>query len=167
MAINAWVVADDEAYLVRLAGAGAAPGRAATVATESLDEIATKLRSAGPSVVDVSSAYTILRLVGRRLPGAACRSSARSTRRLAPCADLRIVQAPVVGVRMVIARRDHGDIPGWILLVARDDAEFVWDSIVDLGAVLRAATGRHAGRPAAGSAEASAPAAIGATGAPR
>ena len=66
--INAWVTSDDEAYLVRLAGAGAAPGRAATVATESLGEIATKLRSAGPAVVDVSSAYTILRLVGRRLP---------------------------------------------------------------------------------------------------
>ena len=48
-------------------------------------------------------------------------------------ADYRIVQAPVVGLRMVIARRDHGEIPGWILLVQREDALFAWDSIVDLG----------------------------------
>jgi glycine cleavage system aminomethyltransferase T len=131
--VNAWVTAEDEAYLVRLAGVGAAPGRAATVATESLDEIAAKLRSAGPSVVDVSSAYTILRLIGRRLPALMQElCSVDTSARAVP--DLRIVQAPVVGLRMVIARRDHGEIPGWILLVGRDDAEFVWDAIVELGA---------------------------------
>ena len=131
--INAWVPADDEAILVRAAGVGAAPGRAATVATESLGEISEKLRSAGPSVVDVSSAYTIFRLVGprlRELMQELCPVdlSARAV------ADLRIVQAPVAGSRMVLARRDHGDIPGFVLLVVRDEAEYVWDVMVELGA---------------------------------
>jgi glycine cleavage system aminomethyltransferase T len=131
--VNAWVTADDEAYLLRLAGVGAAPGRAPTVATESLDEIAAKLRSAGPSVVEVSSAYTILRLVGRRLPALMQElCSVDTSVRAVP--DLAIVQAPVVGLRMVTARRDHGEIPGWIFLVGRDDAEFAWDAIVGLGA---------------------------------
>jgi hypothetical protein len=164
--VNAWVTAGDEAYLVRLPGVGADPARAATGATESLDEIATRLRSAGPSVVDVSSAYTILRLAGRRLPAlmqelCSADTSARAV------ADFQIVQAPVVGVRMVIARRDHGEIPGWVLLVGRDDAEFVWDAIVDLGGSygLRP-VGMLAVRPPA-PADASAPAPIGATGATR
>ena len=130
--INAWVTAEDEACLVRLAGVGAGPGGAAMVATDSLDEIAVRLRSAGSSVVDVSSAYTILRLVGRRLPALMQElCSADTSARAVP--DLAIVQAPVVGLRMVIARRDHGEIPGWVFLVGRDDAEFAWDAIVDLG----------------------------------
>jgi 4-methylaminobutanoate oxidase (formaldehyde-forming) len=47
--------------------------------------------------------------------------------------DLRIVQAPVAGCRTVFARRDHGDVPGFVFLVVRDEAEFVWDVMVELG----------------------------------
>ena len=161
--INAWVVADDEVLLVdsrRRRG----PGRAATVATEIARRDRDQAALGRPSVIDVSSAYTILRLSGRRLPAlmqelCPVDLSARAV------ADLRIVQAPVAGVRMVIARRDHGAIPGWILLVARDEAEYVWDAIVD-SAGLRASTGRVlAVRPPAPTAPARG--AIGAMGAAR
>ncbi len=131
--INAWVPADDEAILVRATGVGAAPGRAPTVTTESLSEIAEKLRSAGPSVVDVSSAYTVFRMVGARVPElmqelCPVDLSARTV------PDLRLVQAPIAGCRMVLARRDHGNLPGFVFLVVRDEAEYVWDVMVELGA---------------------------------
>jgi glycine cleavage system aminomethyltransferase T len=130
--INAWVTADDEAYLVRLAPVESGPGQPASPAAQSLDEVAAGLRAEGSSVVDVGSGSTILRLVGRPLPAlmqelCPVDTSARAV------PDLRIVQAAVVGCRMVIARRDQGEIPGWILLVAREDAEFAWDAIVELG----------------------------------
>ena len=131
--INAWVPAEDEAILVRLAGAGAPPGRAATVATESLGEIGEKLRSAGPSVTDVSSGYTVLRLVGPGLPALLQElSPVDLSARAVP--DLHMVAAPVVGCRMLLARRDHDGLPGFILLAVRDEAAYVWDSIVELGA---------------------------------
>lgn len=130
---NGWVLADDEAILVRLAGAGAPTGRAATVSTESLAEIADKLRSAGPAVVDVSSAYTLFRIVGPRLPALLQElSPVDLSARAVP--NLAIVQAPVAGLRMVLARRDHGDLPGFVMLVVRDEAEYAWDAIVELGA---------------------------------
>lgn len=131
--INAWVPAEDEAILVRLAGVGAPRGRAATVATESLAEIAEKLRSAGPSVTDVSSGYTVFRLVGPRLHALLQElSPVDLSARAVP--DLGIVAAVVVGCRMLLARRDHDGLPGFVLLVVRDEAAYVWDSIVELGA---------------------------------
>ena len=161
--VNTWVPAEDEALLVRLAGTGALPGRAATVATESLFEIAAKLRSAGASVVDVSSAYTLFRLVGPRLPALLQElSPVDLSARAVP--DLRIVQAPVVGLRTMLARRDHGDLPGFILLVVRDEAEYAWDTIVELGAAhgLRPVGAAAVRPPAATGPATSEPAATGA-----
>jgi glycine cleavage system aminomethyltransferase T len=45
----------------------------------------------------------------------------------------RIAQAPLVGVRMVVARQNQGDLTGYTLLVARDLAEYAWDALLDLG----------------------------------
>ena len=132
--VNVWTVAADEAVIVRIAGAAPTTSAPAAVGPEgSLSDIATKLRSAGPSVVDVSSAYTIFRLVGPRLPALLQELSPVD---LAPRAvpDLRVVQGPFAGTRATFARRDHGNLPGWIVLVVRDEAEYVWDTILHLGA---------------------------------
>jgi heterotetrameric sarcosine oxidase gamma subunit len=132
--VNVWALAADEAVIVRVAGAAPTPGAAAAVGPEgSLSEIAGKLRSAGLSVVDVSSAYTIFRLVGPRLPRLLQElCSVDLAPRSVP--DLRVVQAPFGGTRVILARRDHGDLPGFTLLVVRDEAEYLWDVIVHLGA---------------------------------
>ena len=131
--VNVWTLAADEATLVRSAGAAATTSAPAAVGPEgSLSEIAGKLRSAGLSVVDVGSAYTVFRLVGPNLPfllQELCPVDLSD--RSVP--DLRVVQAPFGGTRVVLARRDHGELPGFILLVVRDEAEFLWEVIVHLG----------------------------------
>src|SRR5688572_10188213 len=69
--VNAWTLAADEAVIVRIGAASPAATTTAPAAVGpegSLSEIAGKLRSAGLWVVDVSSAYTIFRLVGPNLP---------------------------------------------------------------------------------------------------
>jgi glycine cleavage system aminomethyltransferase T len=45
-----------------------------------------------------------------------------------------LVQAPLAGVRAFIARQDAGAQPGYTIMVARDEAAYVWDAIRHVGA---------------------------------
>jgi glycine cleavage system aminomethyltransferase T len=83
--------------------------------------------------VDVGSAYTLFRLVGPRLP-ALLQELSPVDLSLRAVPDLRVVQAPFAGTRAILARRDHGDVPGWALLVVRDEAQYLWEAILHVGA---------------------------------
>jgi heterotetrameric sarcosine oxidase gamma subunit len=116
--VGAWCLGDDEVIVLGRAGI--------------LDPLVSTLEAAGAAVTDVGSGFAVLRLLGPASPAIleqACPVD------LAPRAleNERIVQAPVVGVRMVVARQDQGDILAYTLLVARDLAEHAWEALVDLG----------------------------------
>jgi aminomethyltransferase len=125
--VNVWSLADDEAILV-LPGwtTDGSPNLAGTA------DLAARLRAAGATVTDISSGLTVLRLIGpqvRDLLEELCAID------LAPMAlpDLAIAQLTVASCRVILARRDHGQLPGFTLLVGRDDAEALWDVLVELG----------------------------------
>ena len=45
-----------------------------------------------------------------------------------------IVQAPIAGVRVALVRTEAGTDLRYTLLVARDQAEYLWDSLLLIGA---------------------------------
>jgi heterotetrameric sarcosine oxidase gamma subunit len=125
--MTVWALADDEAIVI-LPGwtpeGAPEPGRAM--------ELATGLRAAGATVTDVSSGLTVLALIGlqvRSLLEELCGID------LAPLAlpDLGIAQLTMANCRVILARHDLGQLPGFTLLVGRDDAEHLWSVLVELG----------------------------------
>jgi heterotetrameric sarcosine oxidase gamma subunit len=84
------------------------------------------------STVDVSSGSTILRLHG---PGARAVLAEVCPVDLSASAvpDRSIVQAMVANVRVVIARIDSAGQPAFALLVARDEARYLWDALSEVG----------------------------------
>jgi heterotetrameric sarcosine oxidase gamma subunit len=120
--IRAWCLGDDEVILLG--------------PTSSLDPHVARIRAGGAAVTEVSSGFSVLRLVGPASPAILERTCPVDLSPSALAND-RIVQAPVAGVRMIVARDDHGDLPGWTLLVARDLAEYAWGALRGLGRDLR------------------------------
>jgi heterotetrameric sarcosine oxidase gamma subunit len=95
-------------------------------------ESAARPRGDGAAVTDLSSGFTVLRLVGpatRRLLEEACPVDLGTD----TVADLQIVQATLANVHVILARQDQGSRPGFTILVARAEAEYLWDSLVGLG----------------------------------
>src|SRR5262245_43765582 len=82
--------------------------------------------------VDVSSGSTVLRLAG---PAARAVLAEVCPVDLAASAlpDRTIVQAMVANVRVVVARIDTADQPAFALLVARDEARYLWDVLTEVG----------------------------------
>ncbi len=74
----------------------------------------------------------MFRLIGPALPALLQEACAVD---LSPdvVADLAIVPTAIAGDRVILARRDHAGLPGVTLAVVRDDAEHLWDSLVELG----------------------------------
>lgn len=120
---EAWCLGDDEA-IVLLAGSA---DPAATTA------LAEKLRVTGAAVTDQSSGMSVLRLVGPATPAILAEACAVDLS-AAAFAPGDVVQVPLVGIRVSVARADHADAPGATLLVMRDQAEYLWDSLLSLGA---------------------------------
>ena len=125
---EAWCLADDEVLLL--------------VATSAISDVATgvgararRLRAVGAGVTDLSSGLGVLRLIGPACPALLERVCAVD---LAPSAVPagRIVQAPVAGVRLVMARQGQPEAPVYTLLVARDLAEYLWGALLDVGSDL-------------------------------
>jgi heterotetrameric sarcosine oxidase gamma subunit len=114
---QAWCLADDEVVLLM---------------PPPIDDLRGRLRGAGAAVTDLGSGLSVLRLVG---PASVAILERACPVDLSPRAvpDEGIVQAPVAGVRMMVARQDHLDAPGYTLLVARDLAEYSWGALFDLG----------------------------------
>jgi heterotetrameric sarcosine oxidase gamma subunit len=85
------------------------------------------------SSVDVSSGSTLLRLAG---PAARPVLEEVCPVDLSPSAvpDRSIVHAMVANVRVVTARLDVAGEPAFVLLVARDEARYLWDALSEIGA---------------------------------
>jgi 4-methylaminobutanoate oxidase (formaldehyde-forming) len=138
--INVWTIAPDEVWLV---GSAPTPGGPPATAID-FGPVIAAARSAGVHATDVSSGWTVLRLAGPR-----CRDLLDELVAvdLAPAAvaDLAIVQIPLAGSRAILHRRDANGISGFTLLVARDEAEHLWDVFEHVGAA-------HGIRPVGGAA---------------
>src|SRR5579872_3711848 len=81
-------------------------------------------------VTDVTSSYAAIRIVGPMSP--------QLLKKLGPAyvdsiALNRCVQTVIARVPTVLVRRDFGRNPGWLLLMARAYAEYVWECIFDAG----------------------------------
>ena len=129
--VNVWSIADDEVLLVLPATELRAllPAQMRSVGP---DELADRLRRAGLAVTDVSSGLATFRLIG---PAVGSLLEEACAVDLSPDAvpDLAIVQAILAGDRVILARRDHGALPAFVLAVARDDAQHLWESLLELG----------------------------------
>jgi heterotetrameric sarcosine oxidase gamma subunit len=123
--IQAWCPGDDEVILLIPASTTADQGA-------EMGELERRLRASGAAVTDVSSGLSVLRLVG---PATAAIMERACPVDLSPrsVANQRIVAAPVVGVRIIVARQDVVEAPGYTLLVARDLAGYAWGALLDLG----------------------------------
>ena len=115
-----WVLGPDEVLLLY---------RPAGDAQRSIEDA---LAGADVSLVDMSSAWTVLRLAG---PGAPALLAELSPMPLGPdeLADGAIAQGPLVNVRAVVRRHDAATGPGYTILVAREDAHYSWHTIFELG----------------------------------
>jgi aminomethyltransferase len=123
--VQAWRLGDDEVLL--LAPASTRPDKAA-----GMGQLAGRLRAGGAAVTDLGSGLGVLRLIGPATPRGLERACPvdLSTRAVP---DRRIVQAPVAGVRVILARQDHPDALGYTLLAPRDLVEYLWDALLELG----------------------------------
>jgi heterotetrameric sarcosine oxidase gamma subunit len=123
--IEAWCLADDEALLLL-------PGFPSSEAGTSRTRLAEGIRATGATVTDQSSAFSVFRLVGPASPAILEEACAVD---LSP--DTLevggIAQAAMAGVRVSLARQDHAQAPGYTLLTARDEAEYLWASLLMLG----------------------------------
>ena len=92
----------------------------------------TALRERGLVATDLSSGLAALRLVGPR-----------SRRVLEELTQIdvsdgalpngRVAFGPLANVQATIGRRDRDGVPGFTILVDRDLAEYVWDSLLEIG----------------------------------
>lgn len=89
--------------------------------------------SSGVATVNVSSALSVLNLVGpnsRGVLGELCPVDLRPK----AVADLQTVHAPVANVRVTLARQDMGQAPAFTILVPRDYAAYLWEAMLHTGA---------------------------------
>ena len=84
------------------------------------------------SIVDVSSAWSVLRIAGPAAPAILAEASPVD---LDPrsFAEGRVAQGPMANVRAIVMRRDASFGPGYTILVARDEAAHAWNALLSLG----------------------------------
>lgn len=124
--LRSWALAPDETLLILAAdgtpaGAGTASVTAGVVA-------------AGGTVTDLSSGLAGMRVVGpaaRDLLIEVCAVDLGADQ----FADGRVAMAPIANVRVTLARRDIGERTAFELLVARDQAAYLFEALLHAGAV--------------------------------
>jgi len=47
--------------------------------------------------------------------------------------DLRCAWAPMAGIRVLVVRKNHRDLPAYEILVSREYAEYLWDAVTEAG----------------------------------
>ncbi len=84
------------------------------------------------SAVDMSSAFTALRLIG---PSVGTIFAELCPIDLGPDVlhDGQIVHGPVANVRVTFARQDLAALPGFTILVPRDYAAYMWNALIHTG----------------------------------
>ena len=121
-AVAAWFLGPDEVLLLAPIGGSA------------LTALAMELASNDVSVIEMTGARTSLRLAGPAAPAILAELCPADTTP-ATMASADLIQAPLAGVRAFIARRDAGVHPGYTIMVARDEAAYVWEAIRHVGAL--------------------------------
>lgn len=118
---TAWVLGPDEVLLVGPIEDGSLATTAGALASEDV------------SVIEMTGARTALRLAGPAAPAILAELCAADTTP-ATMAPGALLQASMGGVRAFIARADVGAFPGYTIMTARDEALYVWDALVTIGA---------------------------------
>lgn len=117
----AWCLGPDEVLLIGPAGPWT-------------DELATHLGGADTSAIEMTGARTALRLAGPAAPAIMAELCPADTTP-ATLTEGQLLQAPLAGPRAFIVRQDGvGGLPGYTFLVARDEAAYVWDATLAIGA---------------------------------
>jgi heterotetrameric sarcosine oxidase gamma subunit len=95
--------------------------------------LATALEAQGIEATDVSSLYATLQLTGPKARAVLEELfPVDISERALP--NRRIVLGPLAHVTVVLARIDHRGLPSFTVLVERDQAEYVWDALLHVGA---------------------------------
>jgi sarcosine oxidase, subunit alpha len=81
-------------------------------------------------VTDVTSAYAVLQLAG---PMSTKLLKNLSSARIDSMTTGRCLQGPLASVRVLLIRRDIGNVPSWLLLVSRDFGEYTWECVLSAG----------------------------------
>lgn len=124
--LRSWALAPDETLLI-VAADGRPTGAAARALTAAVE-------GAGGVVTNLSSGLAGLRVVGplaRELLIEICAVDLGVDRFV----DGRIAMAPIGNVRVTFARWDIGNVPAFELLVARDQAAYLFETLLRVGAV--------------------------------
>ena len=126
--ITAWSIAEDEVWLIADAPVPGGP----PVTPTDFGPVLAHVEAAGAHATDVSSGWTLLRMAGLRVRDLLEELVPED---LSPevVPDQAIVQVPMAGCRVMLARQDHDGVPGFSLLTWRDEAEHLWDVLNHLG----------------------------------
>jgi heterotetrameric sarcosine oxidase gamma subunit len=119
---SAWLLAVDEVLLLAPSSASSLTSRAQGLTSERV------------SAIDMSGARTTLRMGGPAAPAILAELCPADTTP-ATLAPNDLIQAPLAGVRALIARQDVLGQPGYTILIARDEATYVWEALRSVGAV--------------------------------
>jgi len=119
---SAWILEQDEVLLLSPAGGSLLTTRGQELMSERV------------SAIEMSGARTSLHLAGPSAPAILAELCPDDTTP-ATMASSDLVQAPLAGVRALIARQDAGSQPGYTILIARDEGLYVWDALRAIGAV--------------------------------
>ncbi len=115
----AWFLAPDEVLLVGLLFGWSA-------------DLAARVASRDVSAIEMTGARATLRLVGPAAPAILAELCPADTTP-ASLPEGALIQTPLAGPRAFLTRRDHGGWPGYIWMVARDEARYVWESVLHVG----------------------------------
>ena len=118
---TAWILEHDEILLLSPTGGSMLTTRAEELTSERV------------SVIEMSGTRTALRLVGPAAPAILAELCPDDTTPGAMAPGF-LIQAPLAGVRALVARQDAGHWPGYTILVARDEATYTWDALRAVGA---------------------------------
>lgn len=118
---TAWVLGPDEVLLLAL---GDASG---------LEMLVANADSVDVSAIEMTGTRTSLRLTGPAAPDILAELCQADTTP-STMAPATLIQSSLAGVRAFICREDVADHAGYTIMVARDEAEHVWDAIWRIGA---------------------------------
>lgn len=102
------------------------------VDARSSSQLAASLEAEGIGATDVSSLYAALQLTGPRVRAVLEEVFPVEVSDHA-MPDRAITFGPFAQVTAIVARMDLADVPSFMVLVERDHAEYVWDSLLHLG----------------------------------
>lgn len=117
---EAWFLGPDEVLLLAPVGAW-------------LGGLGGRLGSPDVSAIEMTGARTALRMVGPAAPDILAELCPVDTTPGA-LAEGALIQAPLASPRAFLTRRDQDGRPGYTWLVARDEASYVWTSVLHIGA---------------------------------